>query len=80
MGRRSPISSLRTDHLLYPSITLTTLRGIADDHAFADADQTVYSANGDVVLALHVVNLLRRQDDEWRLVDSRPYAFLPPPE
>ena len=62
------------------SITLTTLRGIGDDHAFADADQTVYSANGDVVLALHVVNLLRRQDDEWRLADSRPYAFPPPPE
>ncbi len=61
------------------SITLTTLRGIGDDHAFADADQTVYSPNGDVVLALHVVNLLRRYDGEWRLVDSRPYAFPPPP-
>jgi hypothetical protein len=44
-------------HETTTSITLTTLRGIADDHAFADADQTVYSANGDVVLALHVVNL-----------------------
>ena len=61
------------------SITLTTLRAIGDDHAFADADQTVYSADGNVVLALHVVNLLRRYDGEWRLVDSRPYAFPPPP-
>lgn len=61
------------------SITLTTLRAIGDDHAFADADQTIYAADGEVVLALHVVNLLRRQDAEWRLVDSRPYAFPPPP-
>ena len=61
------------------SITLTTLRAIEDDHAFADADQMIYSATGDVILALHVVNLLKRQDGEWRLVDSRPYAFPPPP-
>jgi uncharacterized protein (TIGR02246 family) len=61
------------------SITLTTLRAIEDDHAFVDADQLIYSATGDVILALHVVNLLKRQDGEWRLVDSRPYAFPPPP-
>jgi uncharacterized protein (TIGR02246 family) len=61
------------------SINLTTLRAIGDDHAFADADQTIYSAGGDAVLALHVVNLLRRQDAEWRLVDSRRYTFPPPP-
>lgn len=60
------------------SITLTTLRAIGDDHAFADADQMIYAADGEVVLALHVVNLLRRQNAEWRLVDSRPYAFPPP--
>jgi uncharacterized protein (TIGR02246 family) len=62
------------------SINLVTLRIVGDDHAFADADQTIYSVNGEVVLALHVVNLLRRQDAEWRLVDSRPYAFPPPPQ
>ena len=61
------------------SITLTTLRAIGDDHAFADADQMIYAADGEVVLALHVVNLLRRQNAEWRLADSRPYAFPPPP-
>jgi uncharacterized protein (TIGR02246 family) len=60
------------------SITLTTLRAIGDDYAFADADQMIYSVHGEVVLALHVVNLLRRQDAESRLVDSRPYAFPPP--
>ena len=60
------------------TISLTHLRLIEPDHAFVDADQTIYAANGDVVLALHVVNLLRRSGDDWRLVDSRPYAFPPP--
>jgi uncharacterized protein (TIGR02246 family) len=60
-------------------IKLTHLRQIEPDHAFADAEQTIYAANGDVMLALHVVNLLRRRGDDWQLVDSRPYAFPPPP-
>jgi len=57
------------------SISLTHLRLVGSDHAFADAEQTIYSADGDVVFALHVVNLLRRDGDGWRLVHSRPYAF-----
>ena len=61
------------------SISSTHLRPIETDHAFADAEQTVYAANGEVVLALHVVNLLRRDGDDWRLADSRPYALPPPP-
>jgi uncharacterized protein (TIGR02246 family) len=61
------------------SIDLAHLRLVGTDDAFADADQTVYSADGDVVLTLHVVNLLRRDGNSWRLVDSRPYAFSPPP-
>jgi uncharacterized protein (TIGR02246 family) len=60
------------------SISLTHVRPIGPDHAFADAEQTIYAANGDVLLALHVVNLLRRDGDDWRLVDSRPYALSPP--
>ena len=60
------------------SISLTHVRPIGPDHAFDDAEQTIYAANGDVLLALHVVNLLRRDGDDWRLVDSRPYAFSPP--
>jgi hypothetical protein len=47
--------------------------------ALADAEQTIYAADGDVLLALHVVNLLRKDGDDWRLVDSRPYGFSPPP-
>jgi uncharacterized protein (TIGR02246 family) len=61
------------------SIDLTQLRRVEANHALADADQTIYGDNGDVVLALHVVNLLRREGEDWRMVDSRPYAFPPPP-
>jgi uncharacterized protein (TIGR02246 family) len=61
------------------SISSGHLRPVGPDHAFADADQTVYAANGDVLLGLHVVNLLRRDGDDWRLVDSRPYGFSPRP-
>ena len=61
------------------SISLTHVRPVGPGHAFADAEQTIYAANGEVLLALHVVNLLRRDGDDWRLADSRPYALLPPP-
>ena len=61
------------------SISLTHLRRIEPGHALAGAEQTIYAPNRDIVLALHVVNLLQKDGDDWRLVDSRPYAFLPPP-
>ncbi len=61
------------------SIALTQLRRVEANHALADADQAIYGDNGDVVLALHVVNLLRGEGEDWRMVDSRPYAFAPPP-
>jgi uncharacterized protein (TIGR02246 family) len=61
------------------SITLTQLRPIESDHAFADADQTICSANGEVLLRLRVVNLLRRDGSDWSLVDSRPYELSSPP-
>jgi uncharacterized protein (TIGR02246 family) len=61
------------------SISLAHLRPIEPGHALADAEQTIYAPNGDVLLALHVVNLLRQDGGDWRLVDSRPYAFPPPP-
>jgi len=61
------------------TISSAHLRAIGPDHAFSDAEQTVCGPNGEVLLALHVVNLLRRDGDDLRLVDSRPYAFPPPP-
>lgn len=59
------------------SISLTHLRPVEPGHALADAAQTIYAADGDVLLTLHVVKLLRKEGDGWRLVDSRPYAFPP---
>ncbi len=61
------------------SISLTHSRPVGPDHALADVEQTIYAANGDVLMALHVVNLLRKDGDDWRLADSRPYAFAAPP-
>jgi uncharacterized protein (TIGR02246 family) len=61
------------------TISLTALRQIDDDHVFADADQSIHGADGSTLMALHVVNLLRRAGDGWQLVDSRPYAFQQPP-
>ena len=61
------------------SIVPGELRSIGVDHAFVDSEQTIYAENGDVLLALHVVNLLRKEGADWRLVDSRPYAFQPLP-
>ena len=61
------------------SIRLTGLRSIDDGYALADADQAIHAPDGQVMLDLHVVNLLRRDGNDWLLVDSRPYAFSSPP-
>lgn len=61
------------------SLTLTELRTVESNHALADADQTIYATNGDVVLTLHVVNLLRRDGSDWKFVDCRPYAYASVP-
>jgi uncharacterized protein (TIGR02246 family) len=60
------------------TIDLAQLRPLGDDYAFTDADQTIYGTDGNVLLALHAVNLLRRHGDDWQLADSRPYTFPPP--
>jgi uncharacterized protein (TIGR02246 family) len=57
------------------TIELTNLRQIADDVVLADGDQTIYSKEGAALLELHAVNLIRRDGDTWRLMDSRPYEF-----
>ena len=55
------------------------VRAVEADHAFADAEQTIVGANGDIVLVVHLAALLRRDDDAWRFVDSRPYTLPAPP-
>jgi uncharacterized protein (TIGR02246 family) len=61
------------------TIDLATVRAVEDNHAFADGEQTIYASGGEVVLVVHIAALLRRDDDGWRFVDARPYAFATVP-
>src|SRR5712691_5775801 len=54
---------------------LANVRAVEQDHAFADGEQTVNAPDGTVVLVVHIAALLRRDGEEWRFVDARPYAF-----
>jgi uncharacterized protein (TIGR02246 family) len=60
-------------------IALETLRPAGEDHALVDAEQSISGASGDVLMAFHLAALLRRDEGEWRFVDSRPYAPAPAP-
>ena len=61
------------------SVDLGSVRTVGNDHAFADGEQTIYAGNGEVVLAVHISALMRRDGDNWRIVDGRPYAFATVP-
>ncbi|MDQ1396873.1 MAG: hypothetical protein QOG64_2132 [Acidimicrobiaceae bacterium] len=56
------------------TITLATVRLVETDHAFADGEQTILSATGEVVLVAHMAALLRRDGGSWLFVDARPYT------
>jgi hypothetical protein len=55
------------------------VRPVGDDHAFADGEQTISAADGSTVLAVHIAVLLRRESDEWRILDARPYVLASAP-
>ena len=57
------------------TINLGSVRAAENNYALADAEQTIYGADGKVVLACHLAALLHRDDDGWRFVDARPYTF-----
>jgi uncharacterized protein (TIGR02246 family) len=57
------------------TVNLTRVRSVEDNHAFADGEQTVHAADGNVILVVHLAALLRREGDGWRFVDARPYTF-----
>ena len=59
------------------TIKLTSVRAVHDDHAFADTEQQIFGPDAQVLLALHLTALLRRERDGWLIVDGRPYAFAP---
>lgn len=58
---------------------LDAVRPVGDDHAFADGQQTIHGPGGQVVLVIHIAALLRRDGDDWHILDGRPYTFAAPP-
>jgi len=61
------------------TIDLASVRAVEDDHAFADGEQTIYASSGEIVLAAHIAALLRRDGEDWRFVDARPYILATVP-
>lgn len=57
------------------NFSIASIRVVENNHAFADCAQTITGGDGSVVLVVHLAALLRRDDDGWRFVDARPYAF-----
>jgi uncharacterized protein (TIGR02246 family) len=78
---RAAIAAMYSDYfggLLAGTTTtfnLESVRAVETNHVFADGEQTIYGSGGDVVLVVHLVALLRRNRDDWRFVDSRPYTI-----
>ena len=56
-------------------VIVSSVRAVEGNHAFADGEQTIYGSDGEVVLAAHISALLRREGNEWRFVDARPYTI-----
>jgi uncharacterized protein (TIGR02246 family) len=51
------------------------VRLIGQDHAFIDAEQTIFGPDGDVLLVVRLAALLQRDGESWQFVDSRPYTL-----
>ena len=58
---------------------VASVRSVENQHAFVDGEQTVYAADGSVVLVVHLAALMRRDGSAWRFVDARPYVDATPP-
>jgi uncharacterized protein (TIGR02246 family) len=61
-------------HATTTSVKLDSVRVVGTDHAFVDAEQTIVGPGGDVIMAVHLSALLRRESDGWRFVDARPFT------
>jgi uncharacterized protein (TIGR02246 family) len=61
------------------AVTLDSVRPVETNHVMVDALQTIYGADGEILLVAHLAALLRRDNGAWRFVDSRPYTFPAPP-
>ena len=60
------------------TIRLESVRPVGDDGAFVDSEQTITAADGAIVLVVHLAALLLRDGEDWKFVDSRPYASAAP--
>jgi len=60
------------------TVTLASVRAVGPDYAFVDSEQTITGSDGSVVLTVHLAALLRREGQDWRFVDARPYTFPQP--
>jgi uncharacterized protein (TIGR02246 family) len=78
---RTPVAAMYSEYFAgmlrgtSTTFTLASVRAVETDHAFADGEQTISAAGGEVVLVAHLAALLRRDGDGWRFVDARPYTF-----
>ena len=61
------------------AVRVESTRPLGDDEVFVDAEQAVTAADGAILLVVHLAALLRRDGEDWRFVDSRPYVFASPP-
>jgi uncharacterized protein (TIGR02246 family) len=81
---RSDVAAMYSDYFTgmlqgtTTAATLSDVRLIGPDHAFIDAEQTIFSPDGSILLAVHLAALLRSEADTWQFVDSRPYALAQP--
>jgi uncharacterized protein (TIGR02246 family) len=82
---RTAIAAMYSEHFggmlrgTSTTFNLSSVRPIEGNHAFADGEQTIHGPDGQVILAVHVTALLRREEDRWRVIEARPYAFAPMP-
>ncbi len=83
---RAAIASMYSEYFAgllrgtWTTFHLTRVRAVADNHVFADGEQTIYASDGNVVLAVHLAALLRRDDDDWRFADARPFIVAAIPD
>lgn len=61
------------------TVRVESARPVGEDSAFVDAEQTIMAADGSVVLTVHLAALLQQDDEGWRFVEARPYAFAAAP-
>lgn len=55
------------------------VRSMGGEYAFVDVVQTILGPDDQVALVVNLSAVLRRNGDQWRFVDARPYVVLAQP-